>query len=607
MELLERPREVETTHLMRKAVCYIRQSTPGQVRENQGSTAAQRDQLRHPRSWGWPEDRIELLDEDLGRSGTSSVNRPGYRRMVAELQAGQIGAIFLTDLSRAGRNSIELLLLLQDCQRQNTLLVFNGRVRDMSNNSEKFMYQMESTIMEFENARRRESLERGIIATVQRGRSVSNCPRGYVLGARKGFWEQDEDPAVRESVAAVFATYRQYRSLPRTASALISSGVQLPWRDHQGVLHWSTPTVQTICAMLRNPAYVGDYHFRRKRNDQSKGQMGNGRWRSRKASPEEVMIIANHHAPYVSHEEWNEVQHVLTVNAPSKRRRNLGPGRALLQGVIRCGIHDLSMAVRYGRPTQGGDITHRYQCDGEHSVGGRQCMLACGRALDRAVGHAIIARLASPSLTVVRDAWEQASAAEMSEERLQAAEIDRARRAVDQAKKRYLLVDPENRNVAEACEAMWEQEVRNLKRLEARDCTYDRSTRTAFTAEAWDELLSLCKNVSDIWNAPTTQMRDRKELARTLVDVVVVESQTPELIRARIVWTDGQPETLLEIRRSLYAHRLIVAWAADGIDVDEIVRRLNAEGLLTRQERSWSRTAVQGCIRTKAPKKTLSS
>lgn len=131
------------------------------------------------------------------------------------------------------------------------------------------MSQIEAMVVEFENARRRESLERGIIATVQKGRSVSNCPRGYVLSAQTGFWEMDSDPTVREAISAVFHTYLQYHSLPQTARALIDAGVRLPWRDHQGVLHWSTPTVQTVRAMLRNPAYTGDYHFRRKRIDQS--------------------------------------------------------------------------------------------------------------------------------------------------------------------------------------------------------------------------------------------------------------------------------------------------------------------------------------------------
>lgn len=605
MEPTERPREVQTTHLTRKAVVYIRQSTQRQVLENPGSTASQRAQLRHPRSWGWKEDLIELIDEDLGRSGTSSENRPGYCRMVKELQEGLIGAIFLTDLSRAGRGSIELLFLLQECRHQNALLVFNGQVRDMANNTEKFMCQMEASVMEFENERRREALERGIIATVHAGRSVSNCPRGYVLSARTGYWELDDDALVRQSISAVFDTYLQYRSLPRTVAALIQAGAQLPWRDHQQFLHWSQPTVPTVRATLRNRSYTGDYCFRRTRIDPSKGRRPKGNWRTRKASPEEMMIVPNHHQAYVSHDKWSEVQHILTLNAPSKTRRNLGPGRALVQGIVRCGIHSWSMSVRYDRRNRRGDVSHRYQCPGDHMVGGRQCMLACGRALDHSIAQAIIARLASPSLTVIRDAWEQASTTDMSEERLRSAEIARARRTLEQAKRRYLLVDPENRNVAEACEAMWEEEVQKLKRLEARDCTYDRSRRTVFTAEAWDELLSLCKNVSGIWNAPTTQIRDRKEIARTLIDVVVVESQTRELIRARIVWTDGEPETLLEIRRSQYAHLLIVAWAADGIAVDEMVSRLNAEGWRTRQERPWSRASVQLCIQNKVPKRAL--
>lgn len=319
------------------------------------------------------------------------------------------------------------------------------------------------------------------------------------------------------------------------------------------------------------------------------------------------MIVRNHHPAYIGHEEWDETQQILTLNAPSKKRSHLGSGRGLMQGIVRCGIHGLSMSVRYGKPTQSGEGTHSYQCDGDHAVGGRQCVLACGRTLDRVAGQAIIDKLMSPSLAAVRAAWEQAAAAEDSGERFREAELDRARRSVEQAKKRYLAVDPENRTVAAACEVIWEEEARKLKELESKDRAEERSGRTVFTAQGWDELLALCNDVSAIWHAPTTTIRDQKEIARTLIEQMVVDLQTPEIIRAHIVWTDETSETVIEAKRSPYARRLIREWAADGLHVSEIVQRLNAAGLRTRQGRPWSKAAVQLCIQSQAMENESSS
>ena len=101
--LTERPREITPRHLARTAAVYLRQSTDEQVQHNTGSTDYQRGQIRFPQAWGWAPERTEIIDDDLGLSGAAAGHRPGYQRLVAEIGRDEVGAVFLSDLSRGGR------------------------------------------------------------------------------------------------------------------------------------------------------------------------------------------------------------------------------------------------------------------------------------------------------------------------------------------------------------------------------------------------------------------------------------------------------------------------------------------------------------------------
>src|SRR5215469_18575988 len=94
-------------HLRRKAVVYVRQSSLEQVRENTGSTAFQRNQTDLARAYGWTEDRIEVIDEDLGKSGSSVDGRTGWQRMLDMIAANAVGAVFAVNISRLSRQLID--------------------------------------------------------------------------------------------------------------------------------------------------------------------------------------------------------------------------------------------------------------------------------------------------------------------------------------------------------------------------------------------------------------------------------------------------------------------------------------------------------------------
>ena len=99
--------KVKAAHLQRNAYLYIRQSTLRQVFENSESTKRQYALRQKAVALGWPEDRIIVIDTDLGQSGASAVDREGFQRLVTEVSMGRAGIVLGLEVSRLARNSTD--------------------------------------------------------------------------------------------------------------------------------------------------------------------------------------------------------------------------------------------------------------------------------------------------------------------------------------------------------------------------------------------------------------------------------------------------------------------------------------------------------------------
>ncbi len=102
-----------TTVLRRRAIVYVRQSTPQQVQSNLESQLRQYNLVDVARRRGFTD--VEIIDDDLGRSASGAVDRPGFDRLVAALCAGQVGAVLCLDASRLARNGRDWHHLLELC------------------------------------------------------------------------------------------------------------------------------------------------------------------------------------------------------------------------------------------------------------------------------------------------------------------------------------------------------------------------------------------------------------------------------------------------------------------------------------------------------------
>jgi DNA invertase Pin-like site-specific DNA recombinase len=104
--------KITPSHLERQAVVYIRQSSMRQVEENLESQDLQYQLDIRAQSLGWSDEHIQVIDDDLGKSAISVVNRTGFQGLAAAVGLGQVGIILVTDVSRLARNCADWYRLL---------------------------------------------------------------------------------------------------------------------------------------------------------------------------------------------------------------------------------------------------------------------------------------------------------------------------------------------------------------------------------------------------------------------------------------------------------------------------------------------------------------
>ena len=131
--------KIRPQHVERLAVVYVRQSTMQQVLEHQESTRLQYGLVQRAVAWGWSEVRVLVIDDDLGRSGTSAEGRHGFQRLVAEVGLDHVGLILGVEMSRLARSSKDWHQLLEICALFGTLIADLDGIYDPSQYNDRLL------------------------------------------------------------------------------------------------------------------------------------------------------------------------------------------------------------------------------------------------------------------------------------------------------------------------------------------------------------------------------------------------------------------------------------------------------------------------------------
>ena len=591
----QKPKELTARHLNGIAAVYTRQSTKKQDEENRGSLEYQRGQARHARAWGFPADRIKLY-EDPGLTGSSSEHRPAFLAMKTGMKDGTITVVLASDQSRLARNTIEWIEFLTLCRKMDVVLVLDGRIVNLGGDGgDDFTSTIVALVDEYDLQKRRGHIMRGIAGRLDDGKAVSNPPTGLLAlnEKAKGDWILDPDPQVQAAIRATFRIFLEERSCARTVRRFLAEGMKVPAKKPGRDLVWVAPSIMTIRRILKNPSYCGDYVYRRRVADPSRGKDGYGHWRVRTATEDEMRIISGHHPAYVTRETWQDVQRILRLHAPSKVRRNPGPGAALLQGIIRCGKHPnrLSSVDYKEKLRDGRNGAHYYHCVGTYWQGGSQCGALPGRALDVAVARAVFARLTRPCLETLRGEWNALQASDVDGTVAREAAVAQARREVEALEARYRRMTPQLLDLAERIEAQLNEALATLKRAQAAAASGS-DEDTFFTEDAFEELAAFCEDLPGLFYATTTNDQNRKEIMRTMVGSVVVQKRTETTITATVFWSDGSEPTSVEAHLVRHVHRLIRELGDEGVGNSEIARRVNEMGFVTSRRKAWTRETI---------------
>ena len=214
--------KVTSDHLRRDAYLYIRQSTLQQVFNNTESTRRQYDLRRRAVALGWPEDSVVVIDNDLGKSGASSVDREGFQRLVGDVGMGKAGIVLGLEVSRLARNSSDWHRLLEICALSDTLILDEDGLYNPGDFNDRLLLGMKGTMSEAELHVLRARLQGGILSKARRGELRSRLPVGLCYDAR-GQVVLNPDKQVQEVLRVFFKTYK------RTGSAM---AVVRWFRDH---------------------------------------------------------------------------------------------------------------------------------------------------------------------------------------------------------------------------------------------------------------------------------------------------------------------------------------------------------------------------------------
>jgi DNA invertase Pin-like site-specific DNA recombinase len=262
-----RAEKVHAWHRERLAVVYVRQSTPQQVLDHQESTRLQYGLVSRAQALGWALDRILVIDEDLGKSGTSAQRRFGFQRLVSEVSLDHVGVIFGIEMSRLARSNRDWHQLLELCALFHTLIADLDGMYDPAQYNDRLLLGLKGTMSEAELHILKQRMHQGRLSKAQRGDLQFALPVGYVWSPT-GEIQFDPDEQVRTlSSDSSSAPSRSWAPLAGWSARLSQHQIQLGVRVREGQgygeLVWRRPNRATLQMMLKHPLYAGSYVYGR--------------------------------------------------------------------------------------------------------------------------------------------------------------------------------------------------------------------------------------------------------------------------------------------------------------------------------------------------------
>jgi DNA invertase Pin-like site-specific DNA recombinase len=601
--------KIKAGHLSRKAIVYLRQSSPGQVKHNTESQRLQYDLAHRARELGW--NQVEMVDSDLGSAASiGAAERRGYEHTIGQIAMGKVGIVLSRELSRLSRTDKDFCQLMEACVVFDTLVADDEQVYDLSLMDDQLVMGIKATLSVVELKVLQQRLIQGQESKARRGELYRIIPPGYVLDPEGKQVVKDPNERVRRAIELVFKKYNELWSIRQTFLWFHNEGIELPVnRCTEGPreLIWKLPAQSLVGSILRNPFYGGAYCYGRRQVEFSfvDGRLVK-REKGRLPYDQARVFIRDHHEGYISWERFEENQRRMRGNAlktNSEGEDSVGAvrsGHGLLSGLLRCRRCGRKLHVRYwGRH----GTAARYLCQGDFGSGGRYCLGFGGATVDRRFSEELLKVLSPLGLEASVEATKRLE--KQGDARRRALELQleqleyEARRAFEQ----YDEADARNRLVASELERRWNEKLEEVEQVKA-TLSELKESKPSLSEETRATIAELGRDFSKVWQSVDCPTSLKKRIIRTVVEEILVDlDDETALLHFVIHWKGGshsgfemaKPRSGAGRKTSMDDVDLIGEMSSRGYNDDEIARVLSKLGRRTGQGNRWNRHRVEGC------------
>jgi DNA invertase Pin-like site-specific DNA recombinase len=462
--------KITVSHRSRDAYVYVRQSTPTQMIQHTESLARQYELRERAVALGWPGHQVVVIDADLGRSGAQTDGRLGFKELVADVGLGKVGIVLGIEVSRLARNNADWYQLLDLCAITDTLIADADGVYHPAEFNDRLVLGLKGTMSEAELHLIKSRLTAGLKHKAAKGELRQGLPVGLD-------YDEDNrvvmtpDEAVREAISTVFRRFEELGSARQVLIRLREDEVLLPRRANGSRrITWAAATYPAVHDFLTNPAYAGAFAFGRSRTEKRVDPITGAVHARVQLVPREQweVLIPDHHPGYITWETYES--NTARLRGNWRRPRELAggavrEGRALLQGLLRCGRCGRIMQTGYSGAK--GNCP-RYVCARAKQLyaGEHVCQSIGGIRLENTVMDEMFDVLAPAALTATAQALAEADANYQRDLAVFELAVERARYEADRARRQFDNVEPENRLVARTLETALESKLAAVRAAE---------------------------------------------------------------------------------------------------------------------------------------------
>ncbi len=431
-------------------------------------------------------------------------------------------------------------------------------------------------------------LRGGILNKVRRGEYRCPLPTGLVYD-EAGNVVLDPDSQIRETIAYFFETFSRVGSACQTVKVFRREGLGFPSRLRIGGTTVFRPlTAWTAQRVLSNPRYAGAYVYGRRRYRRAAD--GKKKVQRKREFGDWLACLPNAHPSYITWERYQQNLKLLAANGRGYELARASPpreGAALLQGRAVCGRCGRHFRVRYA--SRRGRQEAWYVCDRAHgTLGGPDCQSIAGPPIDEAIGGLVAERMTPAAVELALEIRGEIEARQEEADQLRCRAIERAQIEADLAQRRFMLVDPSNRLVADTLEGEWNDKLRALAQAREERERGRQQDQLVLADAIRQRLVMMTTDFKKLWDDPSTPNRERKRLLAYIIeDATLIKLPMEGITKIHVRFKGGKTETLTTLNPKSSAQQVktpptiveLVDKLLDNHIYSEIADILNKQGL----------------------------